>query len=211
MDTFLKFFTGYYENGIVITEKTHIIKHYVKKGLILDLLSYCPILAQTILHQTGLTTQLLQFLVFCKLKRVKIIIQNFQEMISFNGKHDYILSLIILTFKIIFFCHLNACIWHSVAYYFPSDDHQNWIDFCGIRNLVWTSQYYYSLFWSISVLVTVGFGEKIRPQNDTELIVSSAILLISALFFGYTINAMREIFDDMAKNEKNYKFFNFLL
>ena len=205
LDSLLKLITGYYENGLVITEKNHIIHHYLKKGLVFDLLSYCPILAQSIFNQNGLTIKLLQLLVFCKLKRVQIIVQNFQEMISLNGKHDYILSLIILTFQIIFFCHINACIWHSVAYYYPSDDVKTWIDYSGIKSLEWSEKYYYSLFWSVSVMVTIGFGEKISPQNNAELIVGVAILLSSALFFGYTINSMREIFDQMAKNEKEYK------
>ena len=205
LDTLLKFITGYYENGVVVIEKSHIIHHYIKKGLILDLLSYTPILVQAILHEHGLTIRLMQLLVFCKLKRIQIIMHNFKEMISLNGKHDYILSLIILIFQIIFFSHINACIWHGVAYYSLSNDMKTWLDYSGIKDLDWTTKYYYSLFWSISVLVTIGFGEKVSPQNNAELLVGGSILLCSALFFGYTINCMREIFDEMAKNEKNYK------
>ncbi len=66
-------------------------------------------------------------------------------------------------------------------------------------------RYFYSMFWSVSVLVTIGFGEKVSPQNETELVVGTFICLVSALFFGYTINAMREIFNLMNKNEKQYK------
>ena len=61
------------------------------------------------------------------------------------------------------------------------------------------------MFWSVSVMVTTGFGEKTSPQNETELIVAIGIFLISSLFFGYVLYAMRLIFEDMAKLEKEYK------
>ena len=46
VDTFLKFMTGFYEDGIVIIEKTEIFKHYIKKGLLFDLISYLPVIIQ---------------------------------------------------------------------------------------------------------------------------------------------------------------------
>ena len=205
LDTLLKFITGYYDNGIVIIDTSKIMKHYIKKGLIFDILSYCPILAQSILQNNSIGLHILQLLLFCKLKRVQIIMHNFQQMISLNGKNDYILSLVILTFHIIFFCHINACIWHSVAFYYPSNNVKTWLDYSGIKDYDWVRKYYYSLYWSVSVMVTIGFGEKVSPQNNAELLVGVLIFLSSALFFGYNINRMREIFYDMVKNEKEYK------
>ncbi len=206
LDSLLKLITGYYENGLVITSKAHIVSHYLKKGLIFDLLSYCPVILQSFLSHIGIALKILQFLIFLKVKRIKIIFSNFQEMISLKGQNDYILSLLKLVFQIIFFAHLNACIWHSTAYYNPSKEIKTWLDYSNVNELTWISRYFYSMFWAVSVLVTIGFGEKISPQNDVELVVGTMILLISALFFGYTINAMRDIFDSMNKKEKEYKF-----
>lgn len=203
-DTLLKFITGYYENGIVITDKKEIIHHYLKKGLLFDIISYCPILMQTI-FKGSFTLKILQLLLFCKLKRVQIIMNNFKEIISLKGKNDFILSLIILLFQIFFFCHIIACIWHSVAFYYPLQD-STWLDYAHIRNLPWSSKYFYSLYWSVSSMVTCGFGEKVSPQNNSELVVGVMILLCSAIFLGFMINSMREIIDEMGKHKKKYKF-----
>ena len=97
-----------------------------------------------------------------------------------------------------------------IAYYYPS--HQNsitWLDSSHTKSLPWASRYYYSLYWAVSVMVTIGFGEKVSPQNELELGFGVLIYLSSALFFGYTINAMREIFDEMSKHAKQYKFYLF--
>ena len=206
LDTFLKFITGYYENGLVITSKTKIIEHYLKKGLIFDLLSYCPILAQSIFSNNSMILKIMQLLLFLKFKRIRIIISNFQEIISLQGQNDYILSLLLLVFQTIFFAHINACIWHTTAYYYVGDSNTlTWLDYSNTKDISWVSRYLYSIFWAISVLVTIGYGEKVSPQNDTELCVGTLIFLASALFFGYTINAMREIFTMMNENEKNFK------
>ena len=206
LDSLLKFITGYYENGLVITSKAHIVSHYLKKGLIFDMFSYFPVILQSLLSHAGIALKIMQFLIFLKVKRIKIIFHNFQEMISLKGQNDYILSLLKLIFQIIFFAHLNACIWHSTAYYNSSHEIKTWLDYSTVKELSWISRYFYSMFWAVSVLVTIGFGEKISPQNDVELVVGTMILLSSALFFGYTINEMREIFDSMNKKEKEYKY-----
>lgn len=205
IDTLLKFITGFYENGVVITEKREIIQHYLKKGLFFDVLSYFPIIAQPFLKPTmlgGFFLKFVQLLMFCKLKRVQIIMLNFQEIISLKGRHDYVLQLLILAFKIVLFSHVIACLWHAVAFY--SQDGTSWLDDLGLRNVSWDLRYWRTLYWSVSVMVTISNGQ-ISPQNKMEYSVGVIVFLISALFFGYSLNQMRGIFDMMEKNERIYK------
>ena len=120
IDTLLKFITGYYENGLVITNKAKICHHYLKKGLIFDILAYCPIIAHSFLKMwtPGIfILRIFQLLMFFKIRRVQIVLQNFQEMISLEGKTDYLLSIFIIAYEIAFFTHIMACIWHGWAYY----------------------------------------------------------------------------------------------
>jgi len=206
IDTIMKLFTGFYKNGIVITEKSEIISHYLRKGLFFDMLSYSPILAQPYFKTTsfgGLFLKFFQLLMFCKLKRVKIIMSNFQEIISLKGKHDHALKLLILVYKIVLFSHLMACLWHAVAYYNTQGD--SWLDMLGLRQTSINVRYCKSLYWSVSVLLTISYGQ-IFPQNSSEYGLGVMIFLISALFLGYTMHSMREIFTLLEKNEKIYKY-----
>ena len=214
-DTCLKFITGYYENGIIITDKEKIVHKYLKKGLIFDILSYCPILIQGFYKDlvfnnasAGLLLKGLQLLVFCKMKRINTLIRNFEDVIVLNGKHDYLLNLVRICFKIVFVAHINACVWHSIAYY--NDDNYNWLLAGKLIDATWVSKYWNSLYWAVSVMVTMGVGDKMTPQNNIELFVEVVIILVSAFIFGYTLNSMRQIFDLMSKNEAEFKFFIFL-
>ena len=217
LDSSLKMITGYYENGMIVMDRKKIFLKYLKKNLIFDILSYCPILIQgfykdvifNISASYGVILKAIQLLVFCKMKRIHTMIQNFEQITALNGEHDYILSLIKVCWKIIFTAHINACVWHAVAYN-SSMDEVTWLDYSGLRGVNWAIKYWYSLYWSTSVLVTIGYGEKISPQNNTELFFGVCILLVSAFMFGFTLNSMKQIFDQMSKNENEFKFFKFL-
>ena len=209
IDTLLKFITGYYENGIIVEDKSLIVHHYLKKGLLFDILSYLPVIIQSIFKQSfpelALLLKSLQLLLFFKLKRVKIAISNYEEIIASNGKHDFLLSACKLMYVILFITHLNGCIWHACAYFYSNGDNLTWLDYSQLKSSHWTIRYIYSLYWAISIMATIGFGEKISPQNNLECILGIFILIISVLLFGYCINSMKQILDMMSKEEQEYK------
>ena len=207
-DTLLKFITGFYENGVVVEDRMEIINHYIKKGLIYDIFSYVPVVSQSIIkkffpHLT-LILKIAQFLMFFKVKRVKIAVANYEEIIASGGKHDYLLSACRLMYVIIFLAHLNACLWHLVAYFYPGEC-CTWLDSSDLRHAHWTNRYLYSLYWAISMMSTIGFGEKISPQNLAECVAGIGIMIISILLFGYCLNSMKQILDLMSKEENDYK------
>lgn len=209
IDTLSKFITGYYENGVIVEDKLSIVHHYLKNGLLTDLLSYFPILIQGIVKKFfpsfGFFLKIFQFLMFFKLKRVKTAILNFEAIIASNGKHDFFLSFCRMMAVIIFISHVNACIWHSFAYYFPDDECCTWLDSSGLKNRHWTTKYIYSFYWAISIMSTIGFDVKISPQNNLECLGGACILFVSVLMFGYCLNTMKQLLDMMSSKENEYK------
>ena len=209
IDTLLKFITGFYENGVIVEEKATIVHHYIRKGLVFDCLTYIPVLMQGIFRKKfpwiGLIVKELQLLMFFKIKRVKIAISNYEEIIASNGKHDFLLSFFKLMYVILFITHVNACIWHALAYFHPDINAITWLDYSGLKTSNWVVRYLYSFYWAISMMATIGFGEKISPRNNLECVGGMLILIISVLLFGYCINSMKQILDMMSKEENEYK------
>ena len=211
MDTLLKFITGFYENGVIETEKSKIIEHYLKKGLIFDLLAYIPVLSQGFLRTSilnipyinGTIIKLSQILLLCKIKRVGIALSNCQEIISANGRDDYTLSAIRLLLTILFVTHINACIWHSMAYF--GSDKLNWLTFNNIHDSDWKYRYYVSMYWAISLFGSLGSGDKFSPHNLNEYILGIAIILISVFLFSYSFFTIKGILEAMNKDKKEYK------
>ena len=217
IDTVLKFITGFYEDGIVIVEKGEIVKHYIKKGLVFDLFSYFPVIIQGIIRKNyplvfqtyGFAIKYLQLLMFFKIKRVKVAVSNFEEIIASSGGHDFILSAFRLIYVILFVTHLNACVWHAVAYFNTDERNTTWLDCSHLKESYWTSRYLYSFYWAMSMVASIGFGEKISPQNNMETFLGAFILLNSLFLFGYFINTMKQILDMMSKQEFDYKYIIF--
>lgn len=209
IDSLLKFITGYYEHGIVIEEKSLIVHHYLKTGLWFDILSYFPILIQGIVkkffREFSIILKFFQFLMFFKIKRVKTAISNYEEITASNGKHDFFLSFCKMLSIIIFVAHVNACLWHAVAYFYPSNECCTWLDVSNLRSRHWTTRYIYSFYWAISTISTIGFGEKISPQNNLECLLDALIAFISVLMFGYCINTMKQLLDRMTHKDDEYK------
>ena len=214
IDTLLKFVTGFYEDGSIIVDKSEICKHYLKKGLIFDILSYFPVIIQGLLRSQfemyfpnqEFLIKYFQLLMVFKLKRVKIAISNFEEIIVSKGGHDFLLTAFQLMYVILFLNHLNACIWHAVAY-FNSQSHTNtWLRESGLEGEYWLVKYLYSFYWAISMFSTIGYETKISPQNNVETFVGGLIMIASVLIFAFSINSMKQILDMMSKEENEYKY-----
>ena len=213
IDTILKFITGFYEDGVVIVEKSKIIKHYLKKGLIFDIFSYFPVIVQGVLRKSypllfehhAFAIKVVQLLMFFKIKRVTIALSNFEEIITSHGGNDYILKIFKLIFVIFFITHLNACIWHGTAYFIPVENVETWLDSSNLKEEYWLIKYLHALYWSISMMATINY-DNVSPQNNFELFVGAFIVIISVLLFGYTINTMKQILDLMTKEENDNKF-----
>ena len=211
MDTFLKFITGIYVNGVIVTEKKIIIEHYIKKGLIYDLLAYFPIIIQGVLRtniealsMNNTIIKLIQMLMFCKSKRVSIALSNFQEIISSSGQNDYILGGFRSMLSILFVTHVNACAWHAVAY-FNQKDEVTWLVTSGLIHSDWTKKYLISMYWSASVFSKVGFGENFIPQNNIEYLFGYGSISVAVIMFGYALCSIQEIFELMSAERKHYK------
>lgn len=202
-DTLMKFVTGFYSNGTLVEKKKEIILNNLRKNFIIDIVSFGPTFIHNMHNNNGIIFYFFELFIFLRMGRIRNILWNFKETMSRNGKNDYLISLLVLAFKTFFFCHINACIWHLVAYHNPTKI--TWLEYSQSRSLPWSMRYYYALFWSVAVMVTCGFGEKVSPQTTVELLVGVWIMLSSALYLGYTINAMGEIFQELNKNEKAFQ------
>ena len=120
------------------------------------------------------------------------------------------LCLVMLVVQIIYLAHCLACAWHLVA------------DLSGQDGTVatWTTtfdggtaadpetpvgvKYLYSLYWSLTTLTTVGYGD-VTPANDTERAFTCMVLLLGALVFGYMIGNVSAMMAQLTRQENEIR------
>jgi hypothetical protein len=96
--------------------------------------------------------------------------------------------------------HWLACAWFFTAFAvaFPPD---SWAVRAGIENAGPVAQYIRSLYWTISTMTTVGYGD-ITPARPTEYVFASLIMLMGASIYAFIIGSIASLLSSIqaAKN-----------
>lgn len=84
------------------------------------------------------------------------------------------------------------------------ENEPNWMDRYGIYDSPWWVKYIYSLYWSASIVATVGFGD-IIIYNYIEAAVMTFIILIGCIILSYNIAEVGNIINQLARTPNEVK------
>jgi cyclic nucleotide gated channel alpha 1 len=93
--------------------------------------------------------------------------------------------------------HVFALMLYAVSAASP----KNWLVSVRIDRENWLVQYIYSVYWAITTMVTVGYGD-ITPQNQYEVLVVMAVEIVGTSIFGYMINIIGMSLAEMKKERE---------
>lgn len=197
-DIILKFFTGYYENGVSVLQKDKIIKNYFHNHFFFDLISFLPIflisfsqIGEMDMEKYKTFVKISQLLIFFKTFEVFRALQALEEMMQLTEQTEALFSLLKLTIKIVLSCHLLACCWHAVSFYSSSENTM----LTEVKELVegnWFTQYLFFLYWTISI-------GRIEPRNNFELFFGFFALVGSSALMGLIIEGIHTILENLTR------------
>ena len=98
---------------------------------------------------------------------------------------------------LLFLMHLLGCFWFYIA--IAGEQEVTWIsEYDGGSGLdkPINIQYLYSIYWALTTLTTVGYGD-ITPTNDLERMYALGALLIGALVFGYLLSSVGSMMSNL--------------
>ncbi len=104
-DMFKQINTAIYMEGNLVERRNVIIKNYFKNRFFFDLVST--------LSLAGVLK--IKLLFFIRFYITENIVEKIREHLALNDFRNGIAKLIIMIQKIVFLCHIVACIWHYIG------------------------------------------------------------------------------------------------
>ena len=172
--------TEYFEYGICVKERDKIMINYAKNMFFWDLIA---LVALTMSFYSKNTLDSYKIMFFFTYFNIRKLYNNIKGQ---NITNEFF-EICLLLFRLVCFSHFIACIWHAISYFNIITSPNNWVD--EYRSFDWQYRYIASLYWAITTLCTVGYGD-ITPNNFLEMGYCCFVMLMGTLIFGYSINSI---------------------
>ncbi|EAS05020.2 cation channel family protein (macronuclear) [Tetrahymena thermophila SB210] len=209
VDIIININTGYFEQGHYINDKLRILNNYLKSSFLIDLISLLPIFVHFhfVNGNTGTTDfsfgKLLLLLCLLKMTQFSRTFNKIQERILLTPNTTNFISLCKLLATMIFVCHLFACSWVllgkiQINY---NLNNQNWLTKANLQDQPIQNIYLHALYYSITTMSTVGYGD-ITPISEIELLWSLFSILMSSQMFAYSINTIGQLLREFSKKDQ---------
>lgn len=148
-----------------------------------------------IFYRIYLNEKILRFFKVIKIIRVFSLLDNFfnsammftfLETVSLDQTYTYFIGFFI---SIFFFANIISCLWSLVT---VNIQYNAWFNNSGYYLYDFAYRYLCGLFWVISTIMTIGFGD-IVPNSKLERIFAVIVIIIGVAFYSYTISTLTSI------------------
>lgn len=191
MDIFLNLNTGYFTKGTLILERKVIISHYFKFRFWLDLGTLLPVFTEVM---ATVFEQNLKFLQFFFLIRILFLNEMIRKICDFYNSGEFInsiIGLIKLCILTLYVAHICACLWHYISLVDSRNYQVTWLTLFlrTEEDLTFSNEYITSLYWAVTTMITVGYGD-IVPKTPNEKLFAITSMLLACCVFAYIMNSI---------------------
>lgn len=208
LDIVVTFFVAYLDKRtyLLVDEHSKIALRYMTTWLVLDVASAIPFQVLTLLVTgrlgRGLTYNLLNMLRLWRLRRVSSLFARLEKDVRFSYFWIRCLKLLCVTLLAV---HCAGCFYYLLAERYH-DSSRTWIG----ANLphfkevtIWT-RYIYCMYWSITTLTTVGYGD-LHAQNVNEMVFNVFYMLFNLGLTAYLIGNMTNLVVHVTGRTRNFR------
>ncbi|KAL2477546.1 Potassium channel AKT2/3 [Forsythia ovata] len=196
VDIVLTFFVAYIDprTQLLVLDPRKIATRYLSTWFLMDVASTIPFDTVSFLftgkHQAGVSYSVLGMLRFWRLRRVKSFFTRIEKDIRFNYFWVRCARLLFVT---LFLAHSAGCLYYFLAVKYPHQG-KTWIG-SAIPNFRETSlwiRYISALYWSITTMTTVGYGD-LHAVNTLEMVFIIFYMLFNLGLTAYIIGNMTNL------------------
>ncbi|KAF5786563.1 putative potassium channel, voltage-dependent, EAG/ELK/ERG, rmlC-like jelly roll [Helianthus annuus] len=196
IDIVLTFFVAYGDptTHLLVRDPKSIATRYLSTWFVMDLASTLPFELISYLftghHRMSLPYTVLGLLRFWRLRRVKQFFTRLEKDIRFNYFWVRCARLLCVT---LFLVHCAGCIYYLLAVLYPHEG-RTWIGSInpGFRKDDLYILYISAIYWSITTMTTVGYGD-LHAENAAEMVFIIFYMLFNLGLTAYIIGNMTNL------------------
>ncbi len=128
------------------------------------------------------------------------LFKNFSEFMEISAGLERLIFLMIFFMVLV---HVIACLWIFIAR-FDETSKVNWIHSKGIEDFTVYDLYITSFYFSVTTIVTVGYGD-ITAISSGEKIVAVFLMLFGVIAFSYATGILASIIASLDASEASLK------
>uniref|UniRef100_A0A1J3FFZ5 Potassium channel n=1 Tax=Noccaea caerulescens TaxID=107243 RepID=A0A1J3FFZ5_NOCCA len=202
MDIIMTFFVGYLDKStyLLVDDRKLIAFKYLRSWFLLDLVSTIP--SEVAVRISSQSYGFFNMLRLWRLRRVSALFARLEKDRNFNYFWVRCAKLICVT---LFAVHCAACFYYLLAAR-NHDPVNTWIGATNknyLEDSLWM-RYVTSMYWSITTLTTVGYGD-LHPVNTKEMIFDIFYMLFNLGLTAYLIGNMTNLVVHGTSRTRNFR------
>ncbi|KAM3136932.1 hypothetical protein pb186bvf_011017 [Paramecium bursaria] len=137
-----------------------------------------------------------------RLAKLKMIFNRIEEFFQVSTTIITIVSFLQLSVFVLFWSHWLGCIFHFIGQ--NEDPNINWLVKFGLYDETWDVRYVNSIYWAVTTMTTVGYGD-LSPQTPIERLFGVFFLLIACGVFSFTMNTIGNTMQQLSQKQDQYQ------